>query len=97
MLSEQDAFAPLLGSQPDAEHEAKRPFPRNNTAVVGHKDRAIRLRLIGKGFRDFVIAIEDRFDGAQFGAVFVQRRLPALEDQRYPISSVPVRAGEGPP
>ena len=67
MLSEQDAFAPLLGPQPAAEHEAKRPFPRDNTAVVGHKDRAIRLRLIGKGFRDFVIAIEDRFVGAQFG------------------------------
>jgi hypothetical protein len=95
MLSEQDAFAPLLGSQPDAEREAKCPFPRDNTAVVGHEDRAICLRLIG--FRDFAIAIEDRFDGAQFGAVFVQRRLPAIEDQRYPISSVPVRAGEGPP
>ena len=32
-------------------------------------------RPIGEGFRDFVVAVEDRFDGAQFGAVLVQRRL----------------------
>ena len=65
VFCEQDTFAPFLGSQPNAEHEANRPIARNDAAVVvDHKDRAIRLRLIGEGFRDFVVAIEDRFDDA---------------------------------
>ena len=38
---------------------------------------------IGQDIRDFVVAIKDRFDGTQLGAVLVQRRLAATEDQRY--------------
>jgi hypothetical protein len=77
---------PFLGAQPDPEREADGPIARDNTAVViDHEDRAVGLWPIGKDFRDFVVAVEDRFDGAQFGAVLVQRRLTAAEDQRYPL------------
>ena len=41
-----------------------------------------------------VVAIEDRFDDAQFGAVLVQPRLVAAEDQRYPFVGVN-KAGGG--
>src|SRR5215469_16879840 len=86
MLSEQDTFAPFLGSQPDAEHEANRPIARDNAAVVVcHEDRMIRPRLIGKSFRDFIVAIEDCSDDAQLEAALVQGRLPSAEDQLYPF------------
>jgi len=49
---------------------------------------------IGQDIRDFVVAIKDRFDGTQLGAVLVQRRLTATEDQRYPFVRVN-KAGGG--
>ncbi len=95
VLCEQDALCPLLGAQPDPQHKADRPIAGGDTgAIIDHEDRTIGLRLIGEDFRDLVVAIDDRFDGAQLGAVFVQRRLTATEDQRYPFVGVN-KAGGG--
>jgi hypothetical protein len=89
VLGKQDALPPLFGTQPDAERKADRPVAHDDAAIViDHEDRAVRLRLIGEGFRDLVVAGEDRFDGVQLGGVFMQRGLPAAKDQRYPFLGV---------
>ena len=89
VFCEQDALSPLFGAQPDPEHKPDRPIAREDVSlIVDHEDRTIRLRPIGEDFRDLVVALEDGFDGAQFGAVLVERRLTAAEDQRYPFVGV---------
>ena len=71
-------------AQPDPEREADCPIAYNDAAVViDHEDRPICLRPISEDVGHLVVAIEDRFDDAQFGAVLVQPRLVAAEDQRY--------------
>jgi hypothetical protein len=80
--------------QPDPEREADRPIARDDAAVViDHEYRPIGLRPIGERFRHLVVAIEDRFDGAQLGAVLVERRLtPPRPSCRQPAAAV----GAGP-
>ena len=88
-------FPPFLGAQPDPEREADRPIAHNDAAVViNHEDRPVCLRPVSEDVRHLVVAIEDRFDDAQFGDVLVQRRLVAAEDQRYPFVGVN-KAGGG--
>src|SRR5438874_13197562 len=62
------------------------PIARDDGGVIiNQEDRMIRMWPIGQDIRDFVVAIKDSFDGTQLGAVLVQRRLTATEDQRYPF------------
>jgi len=74
-------FPHFLGAQPDPEREADRPIAHNDAAlVIDHEDRPICLRPISEDVRHLVVAIEDRFDDAQFGAVLVQWRVVADSD-----------------
>lgn len=80
---------PTPQAQPDPKRRSDGPIARENAAVViDHEDRAIRIRLISEERGDFVVAIEDRLDGAVLEAVLVHCRLTAAEDQLHPFAGM---------